>query len=534
MKNLVYQISSRFCLTAGITKRIEHKVYLLYPSTKYSVIKKTQRYLIRMYIIILFIMAALFAFTEISLYYSCLAGIVAYVIADSYINTALSRQELKLLEYFEEFINELHFNYQFNNMLIYSFEKAIEKVPYDMAIHGEIMLSSLKGAETGGGDDYREIAPDNLFLTLYSLSLTVLHYGDKVGKQGSIYLDNLGYLKENVNIEILKRKKMGGKFMGLSAVTILPVFFIKIIEMWGISNMPELKAWYNGFWGMVTTIILSLVTMAIYKIIAVLKNPYHTEVYKSNWAERLLEYDIINACIIKFINRTYKRSENLNKLLKSLVYPYNIKEFILRRIFFSVCVGIMTFVIGKSIGIKLYAAVLISIFAAGMMYIMIYLRLMIKKQMMIMDSEEEIVRYQSVILMLMHMDRMSIEQILGQIMDFAVIFKTEVENMINQFSYIGMKVFEKAKENTGSLPFEKLMDAFLATDALGIEIAFKSMEEDRRYYIEKHRQENEQIIEKKSAVGKTLAFIPLCMVILVKLILPFVLEGMKQLSNTGL
>ena len=153
---------------------------------------------------------------------------------------------------------------------------------------------------------------------------------------------------------------------------------------------------------------------------------------------------------------------------------------------------------------------------------------------MIMDSEEEIVRYQSVILMLMHMDRITVEEILKHIRDYAVIFKDEIEGMINGFSYAGMRVFSNVKENTGFMPLEKLMDGFLAADMLGIEQAFSGMEKDRNYYVEKHKQENEEIITKKSVIAKAMAFIPLCLVILVKLILPFVLEGMKQLSNTGM
>ncbi len=534
MKNLVYRISANFFLTSGLTRRIEHRISLLYPASRYSVIKMSEKYLIKVYLAALLAVAGLLAFAEISLYYGCLVTMVVYVMVNSFINTELGRQEEKLLKLFEEFISEVHFHYQFDGMLYEAVEKAIEKVPYEMSIHGQLILSYLKNAYLGKGDDYREISPNNLFLTFYSLSFTVLTYGDKNDDTGSIYLKNLSYLKEDVNVEILKRRKLSSQFIGLSLVTILPVFSIKFIEAWAVSNMPELRSRYEGFSGIITTVILILMTIGIYKIISILKNPFHTRECKSKWTEKLLQIYFVDETVFFLIRKTYKSSEKLNYLLKSIVYPYDIKEFILRRIVFSGITMTVVFVVELSIGLEIGISILISFLSAVVCYMFLYAKILVKRQIMIMDSEEEIVRFQSVILMLMHMDRITIEQVLNQISDFAVIFKEEVEGMINKFSYLGMKVFEDVKENTGFMPLEKLMDGFIASDMLGIESAFSGMETDRRYYVEKHKQENEEIVAKKAVIAKGLAFIPICAIIIVKLILPFVMEGMNQLTNTGL
>ena len=55
--------------------------------------------------------------------------------------------------------------------------------------------------------------------------------------------------------------------------------------------------------------------------------------------------------------------------------------------------------------------------------------------------------------------------------------------------------------------------------------------DDMLYYVEKHKQENEEIAHNKALIAKFIAFVPLCLVILFKLILPFVLMGIKQLSK---
>lgn len=534
MKNIIYRVSSRFFITSSMTRKIEHRISLLYPADRFSVIRKTESYLIRIYILAAIAAAGLLIFADFSLYYGCIVAVIVYVMIISHINTELGKQEVRLLLMFEEFISEVHFHYQFNGMLYEAIEKAIEKVPYEMAIHGQIILENLKNISHGGSEDYRDTAPNKLFLTFFSLGVTVLSYGDKDTENGTVFLDNLEYLKESVYLEILKRNKLESQFIGLSAVTILPVFSIKLIERWALSNMPELSEAYEGISGVITTIFLSLMTAGIYKVITMLRNPYRSREYKTLWAEKLLEIEIINSFVLRLIRCRYKSAEKLNNLLKSVVYPYNIREFTLRRICFFVVTVPAAMTVGASIGINIWITIVTAFLFGALSYELPYFKIVLQRQLMIMDSEEEIVRYQSVILMLIHMDRITVEQILKHIRDYAVIFKEEIDGMIAGFSYEGIKVFKNVKENTGFMPLEKLMDGFLAADMLGVERAFSGMEKDRSYYVEKHKQENEEIITKKSVVAKALAYIPLCLVILIKLILPFVLEGIKQLSNTGM
>ena len=89
----------------------------------------------------------------------------------------------------------------------------------------------------------------------------------------------------------------------------------------------------------------------------------------------------------------------------------------------------------------------------------------------------------------------------------------------------------EVKDEVSFAPFERMLDAFIASDVIGISSAFEDIEADRKYYVEKHKQENEEIAHNKALIAKFIAFVPLCLVILFKLILPFVLMGIKQLSE---
>ena len=106
--------------------------------------------------------------------------------------------------------------------------------------------------------------------------------------------------------------------------------------------------------------------------------------------------------------------------------------------------------------------------------------------------------------------------------------------MSDKLSFKGSQVFREQRNKSDFLPFNRLIDGFIACDDMYIHKAFEDVEMDRRYYIDKHKQEKLFYIEQRGAISKFLSFIPLCMVIIMNLIIPFVLEGMQQLSLSNM
>ena len=132
------------------------------------------------------------------------------------------------------------------------------------------------------------------------------------------------------------------------------------------------------------------------------------------------------------------------------------------------------------------------------------------------------------------MDKITIEQIISEMERFARVFKGLLENISDRYTYKGNEVFKEAKEKSGFRPFERLMDGFIACDDTYIYEAFDDLEKDRQYFLDRHKQENERIIENKTVMAKTLSFVPLCAVIIIKLIIPFVIYGINALQTTDL
>lgn len=533
MRIFIYKISKNFFLTEDMVRHIEGRMAILYPATRKIVRQKVGEQLLKIYAMCIATAILLYMFADFSFYFTEVVLATVYVISDSNIHKGLNKVEIKLLNEMLLFIENVKFKFQFDGMIEEALLDAINDSGYQMSVHGQIIYDHLKKSYSDDRCDYQEVCPNHFFLTFYSLCESVIKYGDKKRKDGSLFIKNLSYLKEDINIYILKQKAVDNAFMGLTWICILPIYFMKPIEMWALSNMPELSGYYSGNIGKIAVMVLAFLSLGIYKIVISLKYPKTHSNIKKKWVIKLAANKKVANLVAKYMNLFVEDMKKLDKLLRSVVYPYNIMEFCIKRVmisFFSglLCLallitldfGVLSLFIGMGVFIFMYCEQVIAIH--------------IKKNLMMLEREDEIIRFQGIILMLMYADKITIEQILAQLERFADVFKRQIEEMSDKFSYKGTSVFKEQKSKSDFLPFNRLIDGFIACDDMYIYKAFEDVEMDRRYYIEKHKQDNLFYIEQRGAISKFLSFIPLCAVVLINLIIPFVLEGMQQLSISNM
>lgn len=538
MNQLSYRLLSKWFVTTEFVKRIEKKMKILYPSDVRTIQKKTSQVINRLIICSICAAVGLFFLGDLTVYYLLLVIGIIYILITNMIYENFYKIETRLLRSFEKFITDVRYQFQLDDIVDTAIQDVINISDYDMTIHGQQLLEYLnRDPEVIGEESYKEVSPNDYFLTFYTLCETITFFGDKVIDGQSVFLKNIGYLKQDINMEILKRQKTQASFMGLKALCVVPVFAIKPIELWAVSNMPELSSFYSGVKGSVITVIVTLISMLMYVLVNRLKFPQSFNDRKGKWIEQILKVDRIQTIVMAHISRHYNHYFKMDRLLKSVVFQYNVKEFLVKRIFISIASSIICFIFTCSTGLLTYSRIsgvvsfFIIVFTGIGVYMYFYGMLILKKQMMRLERENEIVRYQTVLLIVMHMEKITIEQILNWLEEFAVVFKSDIEMMNDQMCYSGINVFSMAKADIGFIPFERLLDSFIASDRIGIEKAFEEVESDRQFYVDKHRQENEIILTNRSLIAKTIAFVPMCMIIAFELIIPFVFEGLKQLQT---
>ena len=533
MQIIVYKLSKRFFLTKDIVRHIEGRISILYPSTRKAIQEKVGWQMLKIYFLSLLTAYLLFMFADVSLYFSIVVMATIYVITDSNIHKGLNKLEMQLLTEMLSFIENVKFKFQYDGMIEEALLDAINDSSYQMSVHGQLIYNYLRDSYTKDRCDYQEVCPNHFFLTFYSLCESVIKYGDKKLKDGSLFIKNISYLKEDINVYILKQKAVENTFMGLTWICIMPIYFLKPMEIWAVSNMPELKSYYEGNTGKIVVILLSLMSIGIYKIVVSLKYPKVYVSTKKSWIVKLSKKELVIKLVTKYMNSFMNEMKKLDKILRTIVYPYNIMEFCIKRIVSSFVFSLLSIVVALTLGVGMISLIIGLIVFLGIYYGQVaYIKF--KKNIMLLEREDEIIRFQGIILMLMHADKITVEQILNQLERFAVVFRRQIEEMSDKLSYKGQIVFKEQKNKSDFLPFNRLIDGFIACDEMHIYKAFEDVEMDRRYYIEKHKQEKLFYIEQRGAISKFLSFIPLCAVVMINLIIPFVLEGMQQLNMSNM
>lgn len=169
---------------------------------------------------------------------------------------------------------------------------------------------------------------------------------------------------------------------------------------------------------------------------------------------------------------------------------------------------------------------------AFLAYNLPYWLLIFRKKVLQMGMEDEVMQFHSIILMLMYIERISVDNILQWMEQFASIFKGSIAKCLNDFEHGDMEALEQLKIDEPFLPFARLVENLqAASDKISVAQAFDELIIERGYYQEKRKQDNEIMIAKKALYGKMIAFTPLGATVFLHLLTPFMLESLNQLLS---
>lgn len=164
-------------------------------------------------------------------------------------------------------------------------------------------------------------------------------------------------------------------------------------------------------------------------------------------------------------------------------------------------------------------------------YQMPWYMILYRKRLLEMAQENEVIQFQAIILMLMYIDRISTREILEEMESFSMIFRLSIAECLDAFAMGEQEALLSMKEKEEYQAFRKIVDNLMMADRIGIRAAFSEVEADRKSFQEKRKQDNEIYIDNKAAMGSFLSFIPISVVIVLYLIVPFVWESLSQLSG---
>ena len=149
------------------------------------------------------------------------------------------------------------------------------------------------------------------------------------------------------------------------------------------------------------------------------------------------------------------------------------------------------------------------------------------------EMEDEVMQFQTIILMLMRIERVNVEMILEWLERYANIFKEPIGKCLNNYEAGAWEALEEMKEDISYLPLVRIVESMqAAVEKIPIKDAFDELESERDYYQEKRKESNDRLIKRKGMIGKAIGFAPMVCMFVGYLIIPLVFIGLTSMSSS--
>lgn len=149
-----------------------------------------------------------------------------------------------------------------------------------------------------------------------------------------------------------------------------------------------------------------------------------------------------------------------------------------------------------------------------------------------MSMEDEVNQYQTIVMMMMHVDGISIKIMLEWMERFAYCFKEAIQTCINELPKNEEQALKKLRDSETFYPFKRFINSFLCINEQGMIAAFDEIVSDRENSMEERKSNNKIICEKKAFRATVICVIPFAFTIAAYLIYPFLVyvnQGMEML-----
>ena len=159
--------------------------------------------------------------------------------------------------------------------------------------------------------------------------------------------------------------------------------------------------------------------------------------------------------------------------------------------------------------------------------------LMFQAKMRQLEMEDEVMQFQTIILMLMRIERINVEMMLEWLERYSNIFKSQITRCVNDYESGAWEALENLKNDISYLPLIRIVESMqAAVEKIPIKDAFDELDSEREYYRDKRKESNERLIKRQGMIGKVIGFAPMVCLFVGYLIIPLVFIGLTSMSST--
>ena len=150
-----------------------------------------------------------------------------------------------------------------------------------------------------------------------------------------------------------------------------------------------------------------------------------------------------------------------------------------------------------------------------------------------LEIENEVMQFQTIILMLMKIERVNVEMILEWLERYSNIFREPISKCVNNYEAGAWEALEELKNEVNFEQMLRIIEGLQsAVEKIPIREAFDELDNEREYYQAKRKESNERLIKRKGMIGKVIGFAPLVLLFVGYLIVPLIAIGLFSMTNT--
>lgn len=459
---------------------------------------------------------------------------------------------------------------------------------------------------------------DYLKLLIINCNL-VNENGDKKDVDGkSVFLENIFYNSQNIEMEVFKRKQLDFWLKGMKVICIFPLLTFSPYEWWAHKFFPVTDIFLKTKLGFITKLIITILIIIAFYLIKSFERSSRKVPIKDKvvfWENAFFKVPLIKKFILAIVPKINSpKGYKYRKLINKSGEYTKIEYIFLRKIIFSVigfalsisiCFSIHTVsknsilenntskfsktiivtnngqedstliekdavkevnikdiegsyikvkkrlesygiseeldsmtkkIVFKGIALKdehlNIFDILVSILFLVVGYNLPELMLKIKTRIRKYEMENEILIFETIVLIFMYHDNATSEIILENMLEFSNVFRSQIDDILKELRKSDFISLEMIVDEIRYKPFLNLIKNIIKAENIKTKDAFISLADNRRNYLMNKREGNEREVYKSTSWGRKISYIPTLLVIMVYIMGSMMFASFKQLDET--
>lgn len=342
---IFYQKSYMFLLRVPITRgqilRIRKRLTAINTYDEYTLRKETMRitYFTLGSALLGILILAVVSRSWMAVFFGVL---IAIIMNELFVDIFVNRVEDRLLKQFSRFLEDNRHYYQEVRMVDEAIYQAAQASPQEIKLQVEKIYDILTSHEPHKGlEGYYAVAPNRYLKVFAGISHLIMEYGDRTVDKGSMYLNSINKLVQEIRYDLLRRQRLRYRLGGLTMIAIAPILLSFPLVRWAESYFPITKDFYTSKMGIIIRLVIYGVSALSYVLIRKLSEndeaKYVPKGPRKQWEKQAYNWPIVRWFVDRLVPGAQTRKHyRLNMLLKEANSPFILEWFYIHRLAVSI------------------------------------------------------------------------------------------------------------------------------------------------------------------------------------------------------